>query len=106
MYSRGTTMLKLRSLRFLAALFLAAATTTLFAQEPATGDAGTLISMFHGEVRTLPVSNVQRVAVGNGRLLTTTVLDKEVLLLAEAFGDTSLFIWLKDGSLKKYSVRI
>lgn len=99
-------MLKLKSLRFLAVLFFSAATTTLSAQEPGLGEPGTLITMFHGEVRTLPVNNVQRVAVGNGRLLTTTVLDKEVLLLAEAFGDTSLFIWLKDGSLKKYSVRI
>lgn len=106
MYFRGTTMLKLRALRFLAVLFFAVATTPLSAQEPAVGEAGTLIAMFHGEVRTLPISNVQRVAVGNGRLLTTTVLDKEVVLLAEAFGDTSLLIWLKDGSLKKYSVRI
>ncbi len=100
-------MLKLKSLIFMAVFFAAATTSTLLsAQEPAAGDSGVLISMFHGEVRTLPVNNVQRVAVGNGRLLSTTVLDKEVVLLAEASGDTSLFIWLKDGSLKKYSVRI
>lgn len=100
------TMLKRKLFYCLAFLFFAVATTNLSAQEPSAEDTGTLITMFQGEVRTLPISKIQRVAVGNGRLLTTTVLDKEVLLLAEAFGDTSLFIWLKDGTLKKYSVRI
>lgn len=100
------TMLKRKLFYCLAFLFFAVATTKLSAQEPSAEDTGTLITMFQGEVRTLPISKIQRVAVGNGRLLTTTVLDKEVLLLAEAFGDTSLFIWLKDGTLKKYSVRI
>ena len=88
-------MLKRKLFYCLAFLFFAVATTKLSAQEPSAEDTGTLITMFQGEVRTLPISKIQRVAVGNGRLLTTTVLDKEVLLLAEAFGDTSLFIWLK-----------
>ncbi len=100
------TMLKRKTSYFLAVLLFAVATTKLLAQEPAAGDPGTLITMFQGEVKTLPISKVQRVAVGNGRLLTTTVLDKELLLLAESFGDTGLFVWLKDGSLKKYNVRI
>ncbi len=100
------TMLKRTSFYCLAILFFAVATTQLSAQEPAAEDPGTLITMFQGEIRTLPISKVQRVAVGNGRLLTTTVLDREIVLLAEAFGDTGLFIWLKDGTLKKYSVRI
>lgn len=99
-------MLKRKLFYCLAILFFAVATTKLSAQEPVAEDAGTLITMFQGEIRTLPISKVQRVAVGNGRLLTTTVLDKEIVLLAEAFGDTGLFIWLRDGTLKKYSVRI
>lgn len=100
------TMLKSKSFYCLAILFFAVATTKLSAQEPAAEDTGTLITMFQGEIKTLPISKVQRVAVGNGRLLTTTVLDKEIVLLAEAFGDTGLFVWLKDGTLKKYNVRI
>ena len=100
------TMLKRTSFYCLAVLFFAVATTKLYAQEPAAEDTGTLITMFQGEIKTLPISKVQRVAVGNGRLLTTTVLDKELVLLAEAFGDTGLYVWLKDGTLKKYSVRI
>ncbi len=99
-------MLKRNPFYFLAALLLAVTATVSAAQGNPGAAAGTLITMFHGEVRTLPISKVQRVAVGNGRLLTTTVLDNEVLLLAESAGDTGLFIWLKDGTLKKYSVRI
>ncbi len=100
------TMLKRTSFYCLAVLFFAVATTKLYAQEPAAADTGTLITMFQGEIKTLPISKVQRVAVGNGRLLTTTVLEKELVLLAEASGDTGLYVWLKDGTLKKYSVRI
>lgn len=100
------TMLKRTSFYCLAVLFFAVATAKLYAQEPAAEDTGTLITMFQGEIKTLPISKVQRVAVGNGRLLTTTVLEKELVLLAEAFGDTGLYVWLKDGTLKKYSVRI
>ncbi len=99
-------MLNRKFFYLLAVLIFAVTATRLSAQEPAAGEPGTVITMYQGEVRTLPISKVQRVAVGNGRLLTTNVLDKELLLLAEAFGDTSLFVWLKDGTLKKFNVRI
>lgn len=72
----------------------------------APGDQAVLITMYVGEIRTLPVAGVQRVAVGNGRVITTNVLDKEVLLLAENPGDTGLYIWLKDGAVRKYNVRV
>lgn len=98
------TMLKRKSFYCLAILFFALATTRLFAQEPATAEGN--ITMFQGEIKTLPISKVQRVAVGSGRLLTATVLEKEIVLLAEAFGDTGLFVWLRDGTVKKYNVRI
>jgi len=64
------------------------------------------VVMYVGEVKTLPVKDVTRVAVGNGRLLTANVLDSEVLLLGEAPGDTSLFMWLKSGTIQRYKVRI
>lgn len=99
-------MLKHKSLAVFLALACFFAVPGLFAQEKGAADGATLLTMYHGEVRTLKISKVQRVAVGNGRLLTTTVLDNELVLLAESAGDTSLFIWLKDGTLKKYRVRI
>jgi pilus assembly protein CpaC len=98
-------MLKRKSFYCLAILFVAVATNSLYAQQPAADDS-TVITMFQGEIKTLPISKIQRVAVGSGRLLTATVLEKELVLLAESFGDTGLYVWLKDGTLKKYNVRI
>lgn len=64
------------------------------------------IDLYSGEVRTIPVQHIERVAVGNGKLLTTTVLDKGLLLLAEGAGDTSLVIWTKDGARSRYHVHV
>ncbi len=64
------------------------------------------LTMYVGEVRTLPHKNLARVAVGNGKVLSSTVLEDELLLLAESAGDTSLYLWQKNGSLFRYKVRI
>lgn len=64
------------------------------------------LTMYVGEVRTLPVKDVKRVAVGNGKILSSTVLDNEILLLTEGVGDTSLYLWLRNGEVKRYKVRI
>jgi pilus assembly protein CpaC len=98
-------MLKRKSFYCLAILFFSVATTNLFAQQPASEDSA-VITMFQGEIKTLPINKIQRVAVGSGRLLTATVLERELVLLAESPGDTGLYVWLKDGALKKYNVRI
>lgn len=64
------------------------------------------VSLFVGEAKTLPISGVTRVAVGNGKLITATVIDgREILLLGEAPGDTSLFIW-SGTQVQKYKVKI
>ena len=43
------------------------------------------ITVFVGEVRVLDVGSVDRVAVGNGKLLSTTVLDNgQLLVLAQS----------------------
>jgi pilus assembly protein CpaC len=64
------------------------------------------LTMYMGEVKTLPFKDLLRVAVGNGRILSSTVLENELLLLAEGPGDTSLYLWQKNGSLSRYKVRI
>ena len=79
---------------------------TAGAAQGAPDSEAVLITMYVGEIRTLPMAGVQRVAVGNGRVITTNVLAKEVLLLAENPGDTGLYIWLKDGAVRKYNVRV
>ncbi len=91
------------SLCALACLLLAGAAG---AQVKPGAAASALITMYVGEIRTLPMGAVQRVAVGNGRIITTNVLEKELLLLAEQPGETDLYVWLKDGAVRKFSVRV
>lgn len=64
------------------------------------------INMVVGEVRSIPVVGVTRVALGNGKVLTSTVLVGEVLLLAEAAGNTSLFLWSRGGGVLRYHVHV
>lgn len=64
------------------------------------------LTMYVGEVKTLPYKDLMRVAVGNGKLLSSSVLDDDVLLLAEGAGDTSLYLWQRNGNVIRYKVRI
>jgi len=66
----------------------------------------TEISLYMGEVKTLPVTRIQRIAIGNGKLITTNILEKEILLLGEAPGRTSMMIWTTDGKELKYTVNV
>jgi pilus assembly protein CpaC len=84
----------------------APAAQTASVQTSATQDMGELIVMYMGEVRTLPITRISRIAVGNGKIISTTVLDNEMLMLGEAQGETGLQIWFKDGSVRRYTVRV
>jgi pilus assembly protein CpaC len=54
--------------------------------------------LFIGQMKTLPFSEIDRVAVGNGSLVSTSIMDNgELLVLAEKAGDTEIQIWLKSG---------
>jgi pilus assembly protein CpaC len=79
----------------------------LHAQETTAGTKNNEILMFVGEVKSLPIHKVQRIAVGNGKLFSTSVVnDKELLLIAEAVGDSSLVIWSGNNQKSIYTVRI
>jgi pilus assembly protein CpaC len=65
------------------------------------------ITVFVGEVRVMDVGSVDRVAVGNGKLLSTTVLDNgQLLLLAEEAGDTVMHLWYTNGAEDDFKVTI
>src|SRR5690606_34132448 len=65
------------------------------------------IVMFVGEIKTIPATRVQRVAIGNGGLISTRFIDPgQMLLIAEAPGDTSLVIWAPNGDTQRYILRI
>ena len=56
------------------------------------------VDLYPGEVRVLPIAGVERIAIGNGGVVTATIVDeKQVVLLGEAIGRTSMHLWLKNG---------
>ncbi len=66
----------------------------------------TAINLYVGEVKTLPLTKIQRVALGNGKVVTANVLENELLLLAETPGRTSLFVWTTDGKQSMFDVTV
>ncbi len=84
---------------------LAAAITTLqvsvvsAASDDLRPDPSSNISMYSGQVKIIPTSTIRRVAVGNGKILSVTLVDnRELLLLAEGAGETNLHLWYKNGT--------
>ncbi|WP_143130366.1 type II and III secretion system protein family protein [Paraburkholderia sartisoli] len=54
--------------------------------------------LYKGEVKVIPVQGkVKRVAVGNGDVINASVVDHQLLLLAQQPGDTSLVVWNESG---------
>lgn len=65
------------------------------------------IDLFVGEVRILGEVEVDRVAIGQGDLIKVEILStRELLLIGEKPGSTSLRLWNKDGSHYQYNIRV
>jgi pilus assembly protein CpaC len=65
------------------------------------------IIIYPGQVRVIEQSDVERIAIGNGKLVTATVVaNKQIVLLGEAPGVTSLYVWLKNGTQRNYEITI
>jgi pilus assembly protein CpaC len=65
------------------------------------------LTMFRGEARVLNEPGVRRMAVGNGRTLNATVLDqRQVLVLAEEEGQSSIHLWRHNGEEVTYSITV
>ena len=59
-----------------------------------------------GEIKLLPVSGkVSRVALGSGAVLSATAVERNLLLIAEKVGDTSLLVW-SGGGVQRYRVQV
>lgn len=108
-------------IRLLAAL-LALACAPTWAQDPAPvaipTQAGAVTSppdvvirrhtvhLFAGEVRIINTPEVQRVAIGNGKLLGVTTLGTQIVVIGEKPGVTDLYTWSKAGTVRAYHVVI
>lgn len=88
-------------------LALLSCTSGVHAQENGADAKSAEILMYVGEMKTLVIDKIQRIAVGNGKLFTTSIVEnKELLLIAEGVGDSSLIVWSGAGQKKVYTVRI
>jgi pilus assembly protein CpaC len=64
------------------------------------------IDLYVGDSRVLQ-AQVQRIAIGNGKLISVSTLDSgELLLLGEAAGTTTVQFWLKGGTRHKLTVQV
>lgn len=65
------------------------------------------IDMFAGELKLMENINVDRVAIGNGKLIKAEILPKfQLLIIAENEGSTTVHLWHKDGTESDYNIRI
>ena len=65
------------------------------------------IDMFVGEVKILGEVEVDRVAIGRGSIIKVEILNtKELLIIGEKTGSTSLRLWNKDGTHYQYNIRV
>ncbi len=63
--------------------------------------------LYQGDMKVLELGKITRVAVGNGKLLSTSILDNgNLLVLAEKDGDTELRVWLATGEQRVYTIYI
>ncbi len=65
------------------------------------------LELFVGETRVLPSPKVARIAVGNGRVLSASVVDeRDILLIANDAGSTMIHTWASDGRTRRYNVQV
>ncbi len=85
---------------------LSGAARSNHAVSPALRQAGPL-ALYSGQVLVLEQPNVARVAIGNGSLLSATVVaDKQIVLLGEGAGTTTMYVWLRNGAQISYEVSV
>lgn len=56
------------------------------------------MALYPGEVRVLNLRGVTRVAIGSGKVASATIVeDRQIVLLGETAGTTSVHVWLRNG---------
>lgn len=89
---------RLAPIAAVAALGLAASSGAAATSPPASP-----ITLYVGEAHVLNEPGVRRIAVGNGRVIQATALDdRQVLVLPEAPGQSTLVLWGREGPERTY----
>ena len=70
-------------------------------------DAVETITLSLGQGHLMEVGQVLRIALGSGRVLQANWLDdRQLLLIPEAPGETTLHLWLTGGGIRKYQILV
>ena len=65
------------------------------------------LKLYKGEVKVIKIGNVDRVAVGDGKILSTSITKNgQLIILAEKAGETLVHIWGKDGWERELIIQI
>ena len=66
-----------------------------------------MVELYVGEIKILKVTDINRIAVGNSKLLSTSLLNNgQLLIIAEGEGDSNVHIWFNNGTERDITVRI
>lgn len=69
--------------------------------------AGEAIELYLGEIKILDVGDITRIAVGNSKLISTSMLNNgQLLLIAEGEGDSNVHLWFNNGTEQDIFVHI
>lgn len=65
------------------------------------------IHMYQGEVKVMDIGNVERVAIGNPKIISNSLLHPgQLVMLANSEGITSMHLWLENGSEMDFDVSV
>jgi len=65
------------------------------------------LKLYKGEVKVIKIGAIERVAVGNGKILSTSITKKgQLIILAEKAGETIIHIWGKEGWERELKIKI
>ncbi len=65
------------------------------------------LDLYIGQAKIVYIGNIDRVAVGNGALLSTSITQSgQLIILPESSGDTNLHIWKTTGTEEDIQIRI
>ncbi|MDR1349603.1 MAG: pilus assembly protein N-terminal domain-containing protein [Zoogloeaceae bacterium] len=94
----------LKNMLVTAACCAAAVPQFVFAAEENTDS----LYLYVGETRVIKLpAPIDKVAIGNGKVLSTaTIAPTELLMIANDAGESSLYLWLKNGTEIHYAVQI
>jgi len=78
----------------------------MLATRPAAAESTPLL-LYVGEGRVLNETNIKRLAVGNGRVISTNIIDTaQLLVLAETEGQSTIHLWHRNGTENDYSITV